>query len=377
MIYMDYNATTPVRPEVLDAMLPFYRERFGNPSSIHRAGRDAKRAVEEARERVARLVNCDPAEVVFTSSGTEADNMAIKGVAEALRGRGNHIITTTVEHPAVSNACSYLEQAGFEVTRVDVGRTGLVDPEAIEAAITPQTILISVMFANNETGTLMPVAQLGEIASRRRIYLHSDAVQAVGRLPVDVREMNIQLLSLSGHKLHAPKGTGALVVRKGVKVVPFIHGGAQERNRRAGTENVAGAVAFGKACELACDEMMQEARRLALLRDRLEEGILTRVPGAQINGSRGRRLPNTLSVSFEGVAADSLLMSLDLEGVAVSSGAACSSGTLRSSAVLAAMGIPPEIARGSIRFSLGLYNCDEDVTRVLDLLPHLVERLRS
>nr|WP_304441150.1 cysteine desulfurase NifS [Geobacter sp. DSM 9736] len=374
---MDYNATTPVRPEVLDAMLPFYRERFGNPSSIHRAGRDAKRAVEEARERVARLVNCDPAEVVFTSSGTEADNMAIKGVAEALRGRGNHIITTTVEHPAVSNACSYLEQAGFEVTRVDVGRTGLVDPEAIEAAITPQTILISVMFANNETGTLMPVAQLGEIASRRRIYLHSDAVQAVGRLPVDVREMNIQLLSLSGHKLHAPKGTGALVVRKGVKVVPFIHGGAQERNRRAGTENVAGAVAFGKACELACDEMMQEARRLALLRDRLEEGILTRVPGAQINGSRGRRLPNTLSVSFEGVAADSLLMSLDLEGVAVSSGAACSSGTLRSSAVLAAMGIPPEIARGSIRFSLGLYNCDEDVTRVLDLLPHLVERLRS
>lgn len=375
--YLDYNATTPVDPRVVETMLPYFRESFGNPSSVHGAGRKARAAMEEAREEVARLVNCDPVEVVFTSGGTEADNMAISGVAAALRGRGNHIITTRVEHPAVLATCLHLEREGYEVTRIEVDRQGRIDPDRVSAAITDRTILISVMHANNETGTISPVREIGEVAARHRIYFHSDAVQSAGRIPLDCREENILLLSLSAHKIYGPKGTGALVVRKGVKVHSFIHGGSQERHRRGGTENVAGIVAFGKACELARGSLAAEPARLQVLRNRLEEGILASVPGVLVNGDPCHRLPNTTNLSFPGTAADSLLASLDLEGIAASSGAACSSGTLKHSHVLAAMGVEPAVAGGAIRFSVGRENSDDDVNHLLAVLPGIVERLRG
>jgi cysteine desulfurase len=377
MIYMDHNATTPVHPEVLEAFLPFYRDGFGNPSSIHWAGRRVREAVEAAREKVARFLNCEPVEIVFTASGTEADNMALKGVAAALRGQGNQIITTGVEHPAVLGSCLYLEQQGYEITRLAVDHQGQPDLEALEGAITDRTILISVMYANNETGTILPVREIGEIAGRHRIFFHCDAVQAAGKISVDCREMNASLLALSGHKLGAPQGIGALMVRRGVKLYPLLHGGSQERNRRAGTENVAGIVALGKACELAQSSLAGEARRLGALRDQLEQGLLASVPDAQVNGDPARRLPNTTNISFSGLAADSLLANLDLQGIAVSSGAACSSGTLRTSHVLVAMGVPPALARGSVRFSLGRENREVEVKRVLEVLPGIVERLRK
>jgi len=377
MIYLDHNATTPVHPEVVEALLPFLRGKYGNPSSIHWAGRAVKGAVEEAREQVAALVGCEPGEVVFTSSGTEADNMAIKGVAAALGGRGSHIVTTQVEHPAVANPCLYLESHGFEVTRLPVDRDGLLDLERLEAAITDRTILISAMAANNETGVLFPVREIGEIALRRRVPFHCDGVQAAGKIPLSVKDDGISLLALSGHKLSAPKGVGALVVRRGVKCHPLIHGGSQERNRRGGTENVAGIVAFGRACAIARETMRDEMARLKVLRDRLEGGILARVPGARVNGHRELRLPTTTTITIPGVEADSLLMALDLEGIAVSSGSACSSGTLKPSPVLAAMGRTPEEARGAVRFSLGRGNTDGEIDRVLAVLPAIVARLRG
>lgn len=376
MIYLDHNATTPVHPEVVEALLPFLTEKFGNPSSIHWAGRAVKGAVEEAREQVAALVGCEPGEVVFTASGTEADNMAIKGVTAALSGKGNHIVATRVEHPAVVNPLLYLEQNGFAVTWLDVDRDGLLDPEQVERAITDQTILIAAMAANNETGVLFPLREIGEIALRRKVYFHCDAVQAAGKIPLAFRESGISLLALSGHKINAPKGVGALVLRRGVKCHPLVHGGSQERNRRGGTENVAGIVAFGKACEIAWQSMATEAERVRGLRDRFEEGILAGIPGSRVNGHRERRLPNTANITIPGVQADSLIMALDLEGIAASSGSACSSGTLKLSPVLAAMGIPPEEARGSVRFSFGRGNRVEEVERVLAVLPGVVERLQ-
>ncbi len=376
-IYLDHNATTPVHPEVIEAMSAFYREKFGNPSSIHWAGRWVKGAVEKGREKVALLLNCEPVEVVFTSSGTEADNMAIKGVAAALRDRGNHIITLRTEHPAVLNTCLYLEKQGYEITRLGVDRDGMPDPAEIEASIGDRTILISAMFANHETGALLPIAEIGEIAARRRVFFHCDAVQAVGKVPVDFRRSNIGLLALSGHKFNAPKGIGALIVRKGVKFTPLIHGGPQERNRRAGTENVAGIVALGKACELALDSMTGEARRIAELRDKLEAGILATVPDALVNGQRERRLPNTVNLSFLNVEADSLLLNLDLQGIAASSGPACSSGVLKGSPVLDAMGVEPAFARGSIRLSLGRDTTGAEIEYVLQVMPEIVERLRK
>lgn len=377
MIYLDHNATTPVHPDVVEALLPFLQGKFGNPSSIHWAGRAVKGAVEEAREQVAALAGCEPGEVVFTSSGTEADNMAIKGVAAALGGRGNHIVTTQVEHPGVANPCLYLESLGFEVTRVPVDVDGLLDLERLEAAITDRTILISAMAANNETGVLFPVREMGEIALRRRVYLHCDGVQAAGKIPLSVRDDGISLLALSGHKLSAPKGIGALVVRRGVKCQPLIHGGSQERNRRGGTENVAGIVAFGRACAIARETMTDDMGRLKGLRERLEEGILARVSGARVNGHRERRLPTTTNITIPGVEADSLLMALDLEGIAASSGSACSSGTLKLSPVLAAMGRTTEEAKGSVRFSLGRGNTAEEIDRVLAVLPAIIARLRG
>jgi cysteine desulfurase len=377
MIYMDYNATAPVHPGVLEAFLPFYRESFGNPSSIHMAGRRAKSAIEEAREKVARFLGCEPVEVVFTSSGTEADNMAVKGVASVLAGRGNHIITTRVEHPAVLNSMLHLEQNGYHITRLDVDRKGMPDLGRLEAAISGRTILISVMHANNETGTILPVREIGAIAARHGVVFHCDAVQAAGKIPIECREMNAGLLAISGHKMGAPQGIGALAVRLGVKLHPFIHGGSQERNRRAGTENVAGIVALGRACELAKASILSESSRIGALRDRLEQGVLVGIPDVRINGDREHRLPNTANISFAGCAADSLLANLDLEGIAVSSGAACSSGTQRVSHVLTAMGVEPALARGSLRFSLGRENSAGDVEHLLGVLPGIVERLRK
>lgn len=376
MIYMDYNATAPVHPEVLEAIIPFYREQFGNPSSIHWAGRMVKGAVEEAREEVAGLVGCAPSEVIFTSCGSESDNMAIKGVAAANRSKGNHIITTSVEHPAVLNSCHYLEHGGYRITRLPVDRDGLVDPQELKSAIGDQTILVSAMFANNETGVLFPVREIGAICRERGVYFHCDAVQTVGKVPVDCRGMDIGLLSLSGHKIGAPKGIGALVVRKGIKLHPLLHGGAQERNRRAGTENVAGIVALGKACQIAKEEMSSEAARVQQLRDRLEEGIMAIFPQASLNGHRENRLPTTANISFTGLEADSLLLNLDLQGIAVSSGSACSSGTLKASPVLAAMGVDPASAKGSVRFSLGRTNTEEEVNYLLGVLPEILQRLQ-
>lgn len=376
-IYFDNNATTPVDPEVLEALLPFYRGSYGNPSSIHQEGRVVRDAVEGAREQVARLVHCDTSEVIFTSCGTEADNAAIKGVASALKAKGNHIITTTVEHPAVVNTCLQLEREGYDITWIPVDRNGLPNPADVERAITGKTILISAMVANNETGVVLPVEEIGAIAARHGVYFHCDAVQAMGKIPIDLKSMNIHLLALSGHKFHAPKGVGALVVQKGVKMHSFIHGGSQERNRRGGTENVAGIVALGKACELAAARMDADSMKLVALREKLEDGIKNRIAGVFINGHAESRLPNTVNFSFAGLQADSILMNLDLEGISASSGSACSSGTLKVSPVLAAMGIPADLARGSVRFSLGRQNTEEDVDHLLSVLPGIVERLKA
>jgi cysteine desulfurase len=377
MIYMDYNATAPVHPGVLEAFLPFYRESFGNPSSIHLAGRRTKSAIEEARDKVARFLGCEPVEVVFTSSGTEADNMAVKGIASALGGKGNHIITTRVEHPAVLNTMLHLEQNGYDITRLDVDGEGLLDPDRLEAAISDRTVLISVMHANNETGTILPVREIGAIAARHGVVFHCDAVQAAGKIPIGCREINAGLLAISGHKMGAPQGVGALAVRMGVKLHPLIHGGSQERNRRAGTENVAGIVALGRACELAHSSILPESARICALRDRLEQGVIAAIPDVCVNGHLEKRLPNTSNISFACCGADSLLANLDLEGIAVSSGAACSSGTLRTSHVLMAMGVEPAMAMGALRFSLGRENSAADVEHLLGVLPGIVERLRK
>jgi cysteine desulfurase len=376
-IYLDYNATTPVRPEVLDALLPYYREQFGNPSSVHWAGRQVAGAVEKAREQTAALLNCSPAEVVFVSCGTEADNMALKGTVDALKGKGNHIITTAVEHPAVLETCAYLEKAGCRVTYLPVDSDGSLDLAELEQAITPETILISVMWANNETGTIFPIEAIGAIAKARGIRFHSDAVQAIGKLEVDVQKANLDLLALSGHKLGAPKGVGVLYVRRGTRLTPFMHGGHQERNRRAGTHNVAGIVGLGKACELAMAERESVATRLRQLRDRLEQGIFAAVPQVKLNGHPTERLPNTLNVSFAWIEGESLLLNLDMKGIAASSGSACTSGSLEPSHVLGAMCVEVTLAHSSTRFSLGPDTTAEDIDYVLAELPTIVQRLRD
>jgi len=377
LIYLDNNATTAVHPEVIEEMLPYFRARFGNPSSSHWAGRRVKSALEEAREKVARLVNCGPSEVVFTSCATESNNAAIKGIAAARRSRGNHIITTTVEHPSVLTPCLYLETQQCNVTCLDVDSEGMLDLEALETAITERTILISVMFANNETGTIFPIRKIGEIAERHGVYFHCDAVQAAGKIPVDFREARITLMSLSGHKLSAPLGIGALIIKQGVRLPPLFHGGPQEHNRRGGTENVAGIVGLGKACEIALKTMDAESQRLRSLRDRLERGILEAIPDARLNGHPVLRLPNTANISFLSVESDALLTALDQAGIAVSSGSACSSGALKASPVLKAMGRPEGTTVGTIRFSLGRENTAADVDSVIQVLPDLVHSLRT
>jgi len=375
-IYLDHNATTPLDPLVLEAMLPYLREGFGNASSIHAEGREARKTLEGAREVIASLLGARAAEtIVFTSGGTEADNLAIKGVAFALKEKGHHIVTSAVEHPAVLQTLRFLETQGFEVTSVPVDREGSLDLEAFRQALRPETILISIMHANNETGVLFPLEEIGRIAKERGILFHTDAVQSFGKVPVNVETLQVDLLSLSAHKLYGPKGIGALYIRPGVRMVALHHGGHQERNRRGGTENVAFAVGFAKAAELASSRMADEERRLRHLRDRLEAGILARIEGVRVNGRSAPRLANTSSLAFEGVDTESLLIGLDLEGIAASSGSACSSGSFEPSHVLAAMGVPK--GWGALRLSLGKGNTEEEVNRVLDILPSLVERLRA
>ena len=376
-IYLDYAATTPVAPEVVQAMLPYFSDAFGNPSSIHSFGQEAKAASEEARDKVADLIGARSEEIVFTSGGTEADNFAIKGVAYANEGKGNHIISTYIEHHAVIETCKFLERRGFEVTYLPVDSSALVDPEDVKRAITDKTILVSVMHANNEVGTIEPIAEIGKIARERGAYFHTDAVQTVGHIPVNVDGLGVDLLSMSSHKLYGPKGVGMLYVRKGTRIVPLLHGGEQERRRRASTENVAGIVGLGKAAEIAQKEMEGEVKRLTQLREKLISGLFQRIEHIRLNGHPILRLPNNVNMSIEFVEGESMLLNLDLEGIAASTGSACSSGSLEPSHVLQAMGLSQELCHGSLRFSLGRQTTEEEIDRVLEVLPRIVDRLRA
>ena len=376
--YMDYSATTYVKPEVLDAMMPFFTEKFGNPSSFYGISRETKMAVDNARAQVAKAINCDPNEVYFTGGGSEADNWAIKGIATAHMKKGNHIITTKIEHHAVLHTCEFLEKNGFEVTYLDVNEEGFIDLKQLESAITDKTILVSIMFANNEIGTIQPIKEIGAICREKKVLFHTDAVQAMGSVPVDVKEMNIDLLSLAGHKLYGPKGIGALYIRKGVRIDNLIHGGGQERGRRAGTENIPGVVGLGKAIEIATENIEENRARLTVLRDKLIDGVLERIPYARLNGPRGdKRLPGNSNISFEFIEGESILLSLDFEGICASSGSACTSGSLDPSHVLLAIGLPHEKAHGSLRTTLGAASTEEDVEKLLNELPPIIERLRN
>lgn len=377
IIYLDHAATTPVNPQVLEAMLPYFSDKFGNASSIYSIGRESKKAIEESREKVAKAVGALPREVFFTGSGTEADNWAIKGVAYANRDKGRHIITTAIEHHAVLHACQYLESDGFEVTYLPVDENGLVSPQQVQDAIRPDTILITIMFANNEIGTIQPIGEIGKIARERGIIFHTDAVQAVGNIPINVVDLNVDLLSLSGHKFYGPKGVGALYIRKGVKITSFMHGGAQERGRRASTENIAGIVGVGKAIELATQNIEENNKKLLELRDRTIEEISKKIPFVKLNGDRYKRLPGNVNFSFEFIEGESLLLMLDMKGIAASSGSACTSGSLDPSHVLLAIGLPHEIAHGSLRITFGTENTHEDIDYLMDVLPMIVDRLRE
>jgi cysteine desulfurase len=376
-IYLDYAATTPTHPEVLKAMLPYFTDAFGNPSSIHSFGQEAKEAIEKARSQVSALIGARSQEIVFTGSGTEADNFALKGVALASQGKGNHIITSSIEHHAVSETCKFLEKQGFSVTYLPVDGYGMVDPGGVKKAITGKTILISVMHASNEVGTIELIAEIGNIAREAEIYLHTDAVQTTGHIPVDVSKLNVDLLSISAHKLYGPKGIGALYIRKGTKISSFMHGGNQERGKRASTENVPAIVGFGKATEIAQQEMLEEAQKLTVLRDRLIEGILGSIKHTQLNGHPVSRLPNNVNISVDYVEGESMLLNLDLAGICASTGSACSSAELEPSHVLLAMGLPHLQAHGSLRFSSGKWTTGEDIDRVLDVLPGIVSKLRA
>ncbi len=376
-IYLDYAATTPVHPEVVKAMLPYFSEVFGNPSAIYSCGQEAAAALEEARAKVAGLIGSRSEEIVFTSGGTEADNMALIGVANAMHSRGNHIITTAIEHHAIIEAARFLEKNGFELTYLGVDDQGIVDPDEVRRAITDKTILVSVMLANNELGTIQPLAEISRATRQAGVYLHTDAVQAVGRIPVNVDELGVDLLSMSAHKLYGPKGAGALYIRKGVRMEPITHGGGQERTRRSGTQNVAGIVGLSRAVELAGQEMAAEAERLTPLRDRLIQGILEGIDHSYLNGHAVKRLPNNANLSFDFVEGESMCLNLDLKGICVSTGSACSSSNLEPSHVLLAMGVPSQLAHGSLRFTLGKWTEPADIDRVLEALPPIVAKLRA
>ena len=376
-LYMDYSATTPVKKEVLDEMLPYFSEMFGNPSSIYSFGREAKQAVDKARDKIAKVVGANPNEIFFTAGGSEADNWAIKGVAHANRDKGNHIITTKIEHHALIHTCEFLEKDGFDVTYLNVDEHGMINLEELEKAITERTILITIMFANNEIGTIQPIKEIGAIARKRGICFHTDAVQAFGNIKIDVNELNIDLMSMSAHKIYGPKGIGGLFIRKGTKIVSFIHGGAQEKRRRAGTENVPGIVGFGKAAELAAENINTHSSRLTVLRNKLIHGIMDKVPFVRLNGHPELRLPGNANFCFEYIEGESLLLSLDMLGISGSSGSACTSGSLDPSHVLMALGLPHEIAHGSLRLTVGDFTSEEDIDYILEELPKVVERLRK
>jgi cysteine desulfurase len=376
-IYMDHSATTFVKPEVLEVMIPYFTKHFGNPSSIYSIARESKKAIDGARVQTANALGADPDEIYFTSGGSESDNWAIKGVALANRKRGNHIITTQIEHHAVLHTCQFLEKEGFEITYLPVDRYGLVNPADLEKAITDKTILISIMYANNEIGTIEPITELGAIARKHKVYFHTDAVQAIGNIPIDVKSQNIDLLSLSAHKFYGPKGVGALYIRKGVRIENLIHGGGQERRRRAGTENIAGIVGLGQAIEMATMDIPGHNAKIQLMRDRLIKGVLEKIPNARLNGHPEKRLPGNFNVSFEFIEGESMLLWLDDEGICASTGSACTSGSLEPSHVLLATGLPVEISHGSLRLSLGDANTIEDVDFVLEVLPKVVKKLRD
>jgi cysteine desulfurase len=376
-IYLDHAATTQTRPEVVKAMLPYFTDTFGNASSIYSYGQEARGAVEEARTKVAELIGARSEEIIFTGGGTEADNYALKGVAYANERKGNHIITTSIEHRAVLEVCKFLESRGFKVTYLPVDEYGLVTPDDVKRAITDKTILISIMHANNEVGTIEPVEEICKIAREAGVYFHTDAVQTVGHIPVNLDELKVDLLAISGHKFYGPKGVGVLYVRKGTKLVSFIHGGGQERKCRAGTENVPAIVGLSKAMELAGQETGKEAERQAYLRDKLIKGLLDKIDHIRVNGHPTKRLPNNVNVIVDFVEGESLLLSLDSEGICASTGSACGMASPEPSHVLLALGIPPEQAHGSLRFTLGRENTETDVERVLEVLPGIVARLRA
>jgi len=376
-IYLDHSATTPVDLEVANLMMTYYTEKYGNPSSVHGFGREAKQALEEARRQVAELIGATPQEITFTSGGTEADNLAILGTAEAMRKKGKHLITSSIEHHAVLETCEYLEKNGFELTVIPVDAEGVVSVEDVRKAVRPDTILISIMHANNEVGAIQPIVEIGNLAKELGITFHVDAVQSLGKIPINVKEMNIDLLTVSSHKIYGPKGVGALYIRKGVRIVPLAHGGSQEKRRRSGTENTPGIIGFGKACELIGKRMGEDAELQTKLRDKLMNGIIERIEYVKVNGPLGeKRLSNNVNVSIRFVEGESLLLSLDMLGIAASSGSACTSGSLDPSHVLLAMGLVHEIAHGSLRFSLGRQNTEEEIDYLLEQLPKIVERLR-
>jgi cysteine desulfurase len=376
-IYLDYAATTPVDPGVIEAMLPYFRDTFGNPSSIHSFGQQARSAVENAREKVASFLGAKPAEIIFTSGGTESNNFAIKGVAWANRKKGNHIVTSAIEHHAVMEPCHFLEREGFEVTFLPVDSRGFVDPQDVAKAITGRTVLVSIMHANNEIGTLQPVTDIGMIARERGVCFHTDAVQTFGHMPFTVGDLNVDLLSLSAHKLYGPKGVGALFVRQGTRLEPHMHGGEQEGKRRASTHNVPGIVGLAKAVELAEKAMAEEDIRIMALRNRLIRGIFDKIDRVRLNGHPEKRLANNVNVSMEYCEGEAMILSLDLMGIACSTGSACSSTSVEPSHVLRAIGLSVEETRGSLRFSLGRYTQEQEIDKVLEVLPRIVKRLRA
>lgn len=377
-IYLDHAATTPVDPEVLQAMLPYFTDSFGNPSSIHSFGRETRKTIEDARVIVAKELGADePREIVFTGCGSESDNLALKGIASAYKDKGNHIITSSVEHHAIFDTCKYLERKGFEITYLPVDADGLVDPQDVLKALTDRTILVSIMHANNEVGTIQPIAVIGRLLKERKILFHTDAVQSVGSIPVNVNDLSVDLLSLSAHKFYGPKGVGALYIRKGTRIHSLIHGGGQERNRRAGTENIAGIVGLAKAIQLANSRLAENQSKTTYLRDYLIDNALNKIDHLRLNGHRTERLPGNVNLSFEYIEGESLLLNLDLRGIAASSGSACTSGSLEPSHVLLAMGLCHEIAHGSLRITLGKSNSKEEIDCLLEVLPEIVNKLRS
>jgi len=377
MSYMDHSATSPVNPEVLQAMLPYFKESFGNASTIYTLGMEARTAMENGRKHVASLIGAKPEEVYFTSGGTESDNIAIKGTASRLKGKGNHIITSAIEHPAVEETCKYLEKNGYQVTYLPVGEEGIVKVSDVEEAITPETILITVMHANNEIGTIQPIKEIGALAREKGIYFHTDAVQSVGKIPVNVGDLNVDMLSISAHKLHGPKGIGALYIRKGVRIDPLFHGGGHERGMRPGTENIPGIVGLGKACQIARDNMETNMEYVSSLRDRLIKGVMGEIEQSYLNGHPTKRLPNNANFRFSSIEGESLVLQLDAKGINASTGSACSSKKLEPSHVLMAIGLKEVDAHGSLRISLGSENTPEDIDSAIVSIKEVVERLRS